>query len=79
MTFSRLPMKVGVAETKFSSRYRNTIQEGGKARRTVAQRGAQAMKEWATGRGALYYPTFFTQRDPTAQAEKARRLNFSSR
>ncbi len=51
-------MKAALPKDAFKSIQR-TIREGGKLDASVADVVAQAMKEWATGRGALYYAHVF--------------------
>jgi glutamine synthetase len=56
--FSLDKMKAALPKDIFRSVQR-TIQEGGKLDVSVANVVAQAMKEWATARGALYYAHVF--------------------
>ena len=56
--FSLSAMKSALPKAVFKSLQR-TIQGGGKLDATVADVVAQAMKEWATSRGALYYAHVF--------------------
>ena len=56
--FSLSAMKSALPKAVFKSLQR-TIQGGGKLDASVADVVAQAMKEWATSRGALYYAHVF--------------------
>jgi glutamine synthetase len=69
--FSLNAMKSALPKAVFKSVQR-TITEGGKLDNSVADVVAQAMKDWATSRGALYYAHVFypltnlTAEKPTA-------------
>jgi glutamine synthetase len=56
--FTLAKMKASLPKGAFKSILR-TIKEGGKLDISVADVVAQAMKDWATGRGALYYAHVF--------------------
>ncbi len=56
--FDLAKMKAALPKDVFKSVQR-TVKEGGKLDMSVANVVAQAMKEWATGRGALYYAHVF--------------------
>ncbi|NQV10370.1 MAG: glutamine synthetase III [Cyanobacteria bacterium] len=56
--FDLAKMKAALPKEVFKS-VQKTIKEGGKLDVTVANVVAQAMKEWATSRGALYYAHVF--------------------
>ena len=56
--FDLAKMKAALPKEVFKS-VQKTIKEGGKLDVSVANVVAQAMKEWATGRGALYYAHVF--------------------
>ena len=65
--FSLAKMKAALPKDIFKSVQR-TIKENGKLDVSVANVVAQAMKEWATGRGALYYAhVFYTLTNATAE------------
>jgi len=56
--FDLVKMKAALPKDVFKS-VQKTIKDGGKLDGTVANVVAQAMKEWATSRGALYYAHVF--------------------
>ncbi len=56
--FDLAKMKAALPKEVFKS-VQKTVKEGGKLDVSVANVVAQAMKEWATGRGALYYAHVF--------------------